>query len=220
MCIFTSKTACYLLCFVERILFGEEFTSPTTLTVVVVVVYSISRVQPFCNPMDCSTPGFSAQAPLGFPRQEWSWLPFPSSGVLLDQGTEPIFLALAGGFVTTGPPEKPKIIITALILQIRKVRWGGERARGRQSSISFLNSSSPTAFIWPCWSCWQHLNVPVTGLNKICIWRKPVEKLLCKLWSATKDIRPYYAGLQNTMDSRILSPYIIRCFQKDAWHYK
>ena len=105
------------------------------------------------------TPGFSAQAPLGFPRHEyWSRLPFPSSGVLLDLGIEPIFLALAGGFFTTEPPEKPAIIITTLILQIRKVRWGGEQAGGHQSSIRFLNRSSPTAFICHCWLCWQHLS--------------------------------------------------------------
>ena len=52
----------------------------------------------------------SHQAPLsmGFPRQEyWSGLPFPSPGDLPDPGIEPLSLALAGGFFTTEPPEKP-----------------------------------------------------------------------------------------------------------------
>ena len=49
----------------------------------------------------------TCQAPLsvGFSRQEyWSGLPFPSLGDLPDPGTEPVSLALAGGFFTTEPP--------------------------------------------------------------------------------------------------------------------
>ena len=50
------------------------------------------------------------QAPLsmGFPRQEyWSGLPFPSPGDLPDPEIEPVFLALAGGFLTVEPLGKP-----------------------------------------------------------------------------------------------------------------
>ena len=125
------------------------------LLLLLLLLFSRSVVS---NPL--ATPWTGAlQASLGFPRHEyWSRLPFPSSGVLLDLGIEPVFLALAGGFFTTEPPEKPTIISTALILQIRKVRRGGEQAGGHQSSIRFLNSSSPTAFIWPCWLRRQHLS--------------------------------------------------------------
>ena len=52
------------------------------------------------------------QVPLfmGFPRQEyWSGLPFPSPGVLPDPGIELTSPALAGGFFTTEPPEKPSL---------------------------------------------------------------------------------------------------------------
>ena len=58
-----------------------------------------------CDPMD--------QTPLsmGFPKQEyWSGLPFPSPGDLPDPGIEllsPVSPALAGGFFTPEPPEKP-----------------------------------------------------------------------------------------------------------------
>ena len=55
--------------------------------------------------MDCSLP-----APLSaeFPRQEYcSELPFPSPGNPPNPGIEPMSLALAGGFFTTDPPEKP-----------------------------------------------------------------------------------------------------------------
>ena len=46
---------------------------------------------------------------MGFPRQEWSGLPFPSPGDLPDLGTErvsPASLALAGCFLNTVPPGK------------------------------------------------------------------------------------------------------------------
>ena len=49
------------------------------------------------------------QAPLsvGFSRQEdWSGLPFPPPGDLLDPGIEPVSPALAGSFFTTELPGK------------------------------------------------------------------------------------------------------------------
>ena len=52
----------------------------------------------------------ASQAPLfmGFPRQEyWSGLPFPCLGDLLDPGTEPVSLELAGGFFINEPPGNP-----------------------------------------------------------------------------------------------------------------
>ena len=59
----------------------------------------------------------ACQAPLsmGFSRQEyWSGLPFPSPGDLSDPGIESVslaFLALAGGFFTTEPPENCYVLI-------------------------------------------------------------------------------------------------------------
>ena len=61
-----------------------------------------------CDPMD-----YSPQAPLsmGFPRQEyWNGLPFPPPRDRPNPGIKPmspVFLELAGGFFTTGPPGKP-----------------------------------------------------------------------------------------------------------------
>ena len=47
---------------------------------------------------------------MGFPRQEyWSRLPFPSLGDLPDPGIELASAALAGGFFTTEPQEKPVV---------------------------------------------------------------------------------------------------------------
>ena len=50
----------------------------------------------------------ASKAPLsiGFHRQDWSGLPFPSPGDLLDPGIKPVSPALAGEFLTTEPPEK------------------------------------------------------------------------------------------------------------------
>ena len=70
----------------------------------VFVVQSLSCVQLFCNPMDCSH-----QTPLsmGFPRQEyWNRLPFPSPGDLPSPRIEPMSPALAGRFFTTEPLGK------------------------------------------------------------------------------------------------------------------
>ena len=52
------------------------------------------------------------QAPLSmeFPKQEyWSGFPFSAPGNLPDPGIEPRPPAVAGGFFTTEPPEKPYI---------------------------------------------------------------------------------------------------------------
>ena len=58
------------------------------------------------------TPGTVAcQAHLskGFPRQEWErGVPFPSPGDLPDPGIKLASSALAGGFLTTEPPGKPR----------------------------------------------------------------------------------------------------------------
>ena len=80
---------------------NQEFLSLTYF----VVVQSLSCVQLFCDPRDCSL-----QAPLsmGFPRQEyWSGLPCPSLGDLPKPGIGPESSALVGGFFTTELPGKP-----------------------------------------------------------------------------------------------------------------
>ena len=66
-----------------------------------------------CNPMDCTQPHATCQAPLstGFSRQEYrSGLPFPSPGDLPDPVIKPGSLALAGRFFTTEPPGKTWVL--------------------------------------------------------------------------------------------------------------
>ena len=54
------------------------------------------------------TVAHKAPLSMGFPRQEyWSGLPFFFPGHLPDPGIEPTSPALAGGFFTTEPPQKP-----------------------------------------------------------------------------------------------------------------
>ena len=72
-----------------------------------VVVWSLSCVWLFCNPMD-----YTRQVLLSmeFSRQEyWSGLPFPSPGDLPDLGIEPVSPELAGRFFTAEPPGKSVI---------------------------------------------------------------------------------------------------------------
>ena len=58
--------------------------------------------QTLWNPMDCIPPGSSVY---GISQAKyWGGLPFPSARDLPDSGIEPVSLALAGRFFTTGPP--------------------------------------------------------------------------------------------------------------------
>ena len=76
-----------------------------TLGVRFVVILSLSRVQLFATPWAVA---HQALLSLGFSSQEyWSELPFPSQRDLPDSGIRPVSPALAGGFFTTEPPEKP-----------------------------------------------------------------------------------------------------------------
>ena len=61
---------------------------------------SLSRIQLFAAPMNCSLPGSSVH---GISQQEyWRGLPFPSPGDLPDSMSS----SLQGGFLITGPPRK------------------------------------------------------------------------------------------------------------------
>ena len=60
-----------------------------------------------CDPMDCSSPGFSVH---GIPRQEyWSGLPFSPPGDLLNPGIEPRSFALQADSLQSELREKPQI---------------------------------------------------------------------------------------------------------------
>ena len=72
----------------------------------VCVLSHFSRVQL------CVTPTVARQASLSmeFSRQEyWNGLPFPFPGDLSDPGIKPVSPALAGRFITPGPPEEPRM---------------------------------------------------------------------------------------------------------------
>ena len=74
---------------------------------------------------------------MGFPRQEyWSGLPSPPAADLPDPGTEAESLApaLAGGFLTTESPGKPRPQRTSSINE------GIDLHRGEET-VSFTNST-------------------------------------------------------------------------------
>ena len=69
------------------------------------LVKSLSRVRLFATSW---TVAHQAPLSMGFARQEyWSGLPFPSPGDLPNPGIKPMSPALAGGFFTSEPTEKP-----------------------------------------------------------------------------------------------------------------
>ena len=76
-------------------------------------VFSCSAVSDFATPY---TVAHQAPLSMGFPGHKyWGGLPFPPPGKLPDPGIEPTCvgsLALAGGFLTTAPPGKPRGVPT------------------------------------------------------------------------------------------------------------
>ena len=75
---------------------------------ILLLLLSLSHVQLFCDPMDCSLPGSSVH---GISRQEyWSGLPFPFPGDLSDLGIKPVSPALADGFLTTASGEAQTLV--------------------------------------------------------------------------------------------------------------
>ena len=84
---------------------------------------SLSRVQRFATPW---TVAYQAPQSMESSRQEyWSGLPFPSLGYLPNPGIEPASPALAGGFFTTEPPEKPSPLLafTTSLTSDNKQHW-------------------------------------------------------------------------------------------------
>ena len=68
-------------------------------------VQSLSRVQLFCDPVDCNPLGSLVH---GISQQEyWSGLPFLPPGDLPDPRIEHVSLALAGGFFNAEPTGEP-----------------------------------------------------------------------------------------------------------------
>ena len=76
--------------------------------IVIGIAWVLSPVQLFVTPW---TAAHQAPLSMGFPSQEyWSGLPFPSPVNLPDPGIKPGSPALAGEFLTSEPPGKPKFL--------------------------------------------------------------------------------------------------------------
>ena len=69
-----------------------------------------------CNPMNCSPPGFSVH---GISQARiLEWVAIPSPGDLFNPRSEPVSLALVGGFFITESPGKPPQIYSLFKNQI------------------------------------------------------------------------------------------------------
>ena len=81
-----------------------------------VCMWVFSHVRLFVTPW---TVVYQAPLSIAFVREEyWSELPFPPPGDLPNPGIKPTSLAspaLAGGFFTTAPPQKPKASIASCL---------------------------------------------------------------------------------------------------------
>ena len=112
-----------------------------------IVVQSLSHVQLFSDPMECSLPGSSVH---GFLRQEyWSGLPFPSSGDLSHTVIKPVSPALAGRFFITEPPGKPTQNVYSSLIQFSHhsvVSQSSLRPHGLQHARFPCSSPIPGAY--------------------------------------------------------------------------
>ena len=72
-----------------------------------VVFWSLSRVQVFCDPIDCNLPGFSVHTLSQARILGWVAVPSPP-GHGPDPESKPVSFALAGRFFTTELPGKPR----------------------------------------------------------------------------------------------------------------
>ena len=89
----------------------EKEEGKTSCSVVILLLSCLApkSCSTLCNPMDLA---HQAPSSMGFPRQEyWSGLFFSPTGALPDSGIEPMSPALAGGFLTTIPPRKPRVCV-------------------------------------------------------------------------------------------------------------
>ena len=77
--------------------------------IVVVVVYSLSRMPFFCDPRDCSSAGSSVREISKARILDWVAIFF--SGDLPDPGIKPAFPDKASGFFTTEPSGKPFLML-------------------------------------------------------------------------------------------------------------
>ena len=75
----------------------------------------------FCDPMDCSLPGFSVHG-IFQTKEYWAEKPFPSSGDLPKPEIEPGSPALQADSLSSEPPRKPKQWILSETIQQDHIR--------------------------------------------------------------------------------------------------
>ena len=88
-----------------RLILARRTKTQHDYILLLTAVQSLSRVQLFCDPVDCNPLGSLVH---GISQQEyWSGLPFLPPGDLPDPRIEHVSLALAGGFFNAEPTGEP-----------------------------------------------------------------------------------------------------------------
>ena len=72
-------------------------------------IQSLSLVQLFCDPVDCSLPGSPVHGISQVRILEWIAIPFSRGSFQI--GIKLMSPALTGGFFTTEPPETPRTTV-------------------------------------------------------------------------------------------------------------
>ena len=84
----------------------------THVVVVVVVVQSLSHVQLFCNPMDCSLPGSFVHGISQARTLEWVAISFSRGS---SQPRDQIHVSIAGGFFLPLSHQRSPMVIAAAV---------------------------------------------------------------------------------------------------------
>ena len=82
-----------------------KWNNPEKNVIKKIMCVHVQLVPTLCNPMDCDLPGSSVHGIFQARILEWVAI-FYSRAIFLSQGSKPESPALAGGFITTVPPEK------------------------------------------------------------------------------------------------------------------
>ena len=97
--------------------------------VLIVVVYALSYVDSFCDPMDCSQPGSSIHGISQTRIQKWVAISFSRGSSQHKDRT--CISCLAGGFFITEPPGKPMVLVDDVNQETEKRK----KAEGREGWI-------------------------------------------------------------------------------------
>jgi len=133
----------------------EDFSPQSFLSLCACSVVQLCLT--FCDPMDCRPPGYSVHGIFQARILEWR-LPFPPPGDLPEPEIEPVspaLLAMAGGFFTPEPPEKPFFCLHSSLNKEKFVQTSDESSTDVMSRLAMVPFSAHLhkewIFLYPLW---------------------------------------------------------------------